>query len=104
VKLELTRPSCPPGSSLSGHLDGSAGARATLQVYWERTVLNGTRATFVVVEEDHEIPSGGRLAFDLLLPLLPLSFEGELFSLAWGLDVHVGEQTLSRSFTRSSAT
>jgi hypothetical protein len=103
VKLELTRATCPPGSSLSGHLDAPPGARVTLQVYWERTILNGGRATVVVVEQELEVPSGGRLAFDLPLPLLPLSFEGELFSLTWGLDVHLGEQTVSRSFTRSNA-
>jgi hypothetical protein len=103
MKLELTRPTCPPGSSLSGQIEAPPGALARLEVYWERIILNGARATMIVVEQEREVPSDGRLSFDLPLPLLPLSFDGELFSLSWGLDVYIGEHLLSRTFTRSSA-
>ena len=57
----------------------------------------------IVIEQEREVPSDERLSFDLPLPLLPLSFDGELFSLSWGLDVYIGEHLLSRTFTRSSA-
>lgn len=82
VRIELERRAHRPGDVVRGQvvLDPPADGRTELSVLWE-TSGKGTSDLGVL---HHEVlPAGGEHAFEVSLPLLPLSYDGTLIKVTW---------------------
>lgn len=90
VKLDRADGVYAPGERLTGTVSWSLAevpGSLELCLFWS-TEGKGTQDTRIVIREQVDAPHlSGRRAFDLPLPVGPLSFAGSLVSLQWRLEV-----------------
>jgi hypothetical protein len=91
LRIDHDRDTFAPGEVLKGSLawDRSVGEGVSeLSVLWF-TEGKGDRDTGIVHFEENPIRPGGEHRFEIELPLLPLTYYGELIKIHWVLRVRV---------------
>jgi hypothetical protein len=100
ITIELDQPAYAPGSELTGRVTSAVRVdSATVSVAWETSGKGTTDRAVIDRQVLPTAPDGGNVYFfTLTLPLLPLSYAGNLLKITWSITAQTTMGEVTREF------